>query len=86
MSTSLNRAAVRSLQREASRLIHAEGILNDNEVLQSVLQLVRENTGRDRRRPITWRYVCHVVDVSYTLGLIVGAHFTDLRLLTTKEP
>jgi hypothetical protein len=79
MSASLNRAAIRSLQREARRLIHAEGILNDNEVLQSVLQLVRQHTGRDRRRPITWTYVCDVVETSYVLGLVVGAHFTDPR-------
>lgn len=79
MSASLNRSALRSLQREARHLIHEQGVLNHNEVLQRVLELVHQQTGRTRPTPITWAYLCDVIETSYVLGLVVGTHFTNLR-------
>jgi hypothetical protein len=63
-----------SLHREAQRLIATVGIRNDVEVLQSVLRL----RPRPDTRRYSWRYVCSVVELSYLLGLRVGAHFITL--------
>lgn len=65
----------RQLRREAERLIVEEGILNDVEVLQSVLRL---GPKRDTRGRYSWGYVCEVIDASYLLGLRIGAHFAVL--------
>ena len=65
------------LRDEAEHLIAATGILNDVEVLQSVLRL-RPRPRPDSADRYSWRYVCEVIDMAYLLGLRVGAHFVAL--------
>src|SRR4051812_39353855 len=86
MSASLPHRAVRLLQGEARRLIQDEGVLNHNEVLRSIVDLHERVSGRPRRRMTgkDWRQVCNFVETAYTLGLCVGAAFTDLRTLSDE--
>jgi hypothetical protein len=89
MTTSFSTKALRALEREARRLIVGEGVLNDNEVLQSVIALVQQTTGRPRVRGTgrgQWRQVCDYTETAYVLGLYVGTHISDLhRIILTPR-